>query len=104
MTTPEAADVQKPAEEGVAPDQNGRFVQLCVVVDGTQFQVVGLETLAELQAAVRAAIDEHTVLELQIRDDEQRSAGVLLLVGAQLGAVAVVGLLAPPLDGRPGID
>lgn len=104
MTPPEAADVQQPAGLPAAHDPNDRIVQLCVVVAGTRFPVVGFDTLAELQAAVRAAIDEQSVLELQTRDDDQRTAGVLLLVGAQLGAVAVVGLVAPPLEGRPGID
>ena len=104
MNAPEEADVQQPADLQAAHDPNDRFVQLCVVVDGTRFPVTGFGTLAELQAAVRAAIDDRSVLELQTRDDDQRTVGVLLLVGAQLDAVAVLGLTPPPLNGRPSLD
>lgn len=104
MSTPGAADVEQPAGQREASDANQPFAQLYVVVNGTRFEVIGFDTLEQLQAAVRAAIDDRSVLELQTRDDEQRTVGVLLLVGAQLDAVAVLGLKPPPLGGRPSID
>jgi hypothetical protein len=104
MTTPEAAGRQQPAGLPAEPELDDLVVQLQVVVDGTRFAVTGFDSVAQLQAAVRAAIEDQSVLELRIRDDENRLGGVLLLAGAQLSAVAVLGQVAPPLGGRPGID
>jgi hypothetical protein len=103
MTTPEATEPQQPAEPAT-PDLDDLVLQLQIVVDGTRFSVVGFDSAAQLHAAVRAAIDQQSILEVEIRDEEHHSAGVLLLAGAQLSAVAVLGQAPPPQHGRPGID